>query len=219
MMTKPNAINKYVSEINAQLASISVARPWLTVSKSLLEAQRNLTPTEFRSLIKTLKFSKSRVSKLLTIASNQRLETFRDKLERVDAYTTLYEITTLEDADFQNFHAEFLSSASAKYIERSDVTKMKSKSKSTMPSSALLTFVTIKLDPTTVAVSFAKKLIEAVTLLQSTAPRGAIVTTSAYKTFVASRPSRPAASTTPPNSSNCKAPQPMLGNSVVAVAA
>ncbi len=215
-MTKPNVIDKYVSKINAQLASINVARPWLIVSKSLLEAQLNLEPTDFRSLTKTLKFSKSRVSKLLTIAKSKRLDTFSDKLERVDAYTTLYEITTLGDDDFAKFEAEFLSSTPAKYIERSDVTKMKSKSTPPTPSSASLTFVTIKLDPNAVPALFAKKLIDAVNILKSIAPQDAIVTTSAYETFVASRTSK---STAPSKPSNCNVPQPMIDNSVVAVAA
>ena len=206
-MSTPNVIGKYFHLIETQLMKVNVSRPWMLVSKTLLEAESKLQKTDFKSLTKTLKFSKSRVSKLLTIAKSKRLDTFSIKLERVDAYTTLYEIATLSDPDFVMFEAKYLSSTDAKMIERADVSMMKSTTAT--PTSALLTFVTIKLDPNNVPAPFAKTLIDAVNTLQSIAPKNAIVTTSSYKKYVKSRASfKPIAVPSSSKSSIVKIPQP-----------
>ena len=96
------ALSVFVKEIYEHLRSASVA--WRSVAACLSQAdeQYGFSSTDFGRLLKQVGFSKATASKLIEIDRNQNLKKHPELLNLTGAWTVLYEITTLNDAQFKD---------------------------------------------------------------------------------------------------------------------
>jgi len=100
--TNKKALSVFVKEIYEHLRSASVA--WRSVAACLSQAdeQYGFSSTDFGRLLKQVGFSKATASKLIEIDRNQNLKKHPELLNLTGAWTVLYEITTLNDAQFKD---------------------------------------------------------------------------------------------------------------------
>ena len=77
---------------------------WWEIAKAFSEAREmyGFESDNFKKLCIETKFSKSKASKLATIAMSERLKTYAVKLSAVHSWGTLYAIATLNDQQFQD---------------------------------------------------------------------------------------------------------------------
>lgn len=101
-VTKSNetAVDTYVDRIKQHLSDATFA--WRQISEILAAAadEFGLDSDRMKSLRKKTKFSKSKVSKLIAIATNKRLRDHYATFQSTEAWTVLYEITKLTDDEF-----------------------------------------------------------------------------------------------------------------------
>lgn len=101
--TNKKALSDFVKEIYDHLRSASVA--WRAVAACLSQAdeQYGFSSPDFGRLLKQVGFSKATASKLIEIDRNQNLKKYPELLNLTGAWTVLYEITTLNNAQFNDF--------------------------------------------------------------------------------------------------------------------
>ena len=77
---------------------------WWEIAQAFSEAREmyGFESDSFKKLCTETKFSKSKASKLATIAMSERLKMYAAKLLAVHSWGTLYAITTLNDQQFQD---------------------------------------------------------------------------------------------------------------------
>lgn len=77
---------------------------WWEIAQAFAEAREmyGFDSDSFKKLCLETKFSKSKASKLATIALSERLKTYAAKLSAVHSWGTLYAITTLNEQQFQD---------------------------------------------------------------------------------------------------------------------
>lgn len=97
------ALSEFAKEIYEHLRSANVA--WRAVAACLSQAdeQYKFGSEEFRQLLKQVGFSKATASKLIEIDRNHNLQRHPELLNLTNAWTVLYEITTLSDWQFAQF--------------------------------------------------------------------------------------------------------------------
>lgn len=97
----------FVTYIKQQL-EIST-NSWRLIAAALAEASDmyGVDSDAYKQLLKATNFSKSKASKLVAIATSQRLKTYENQLRCVQSWSTLYEVTTLDDAQFAELCAEY----------------------------------------------------------------------------------------------------------------
>lgn len=95
------AVGEYVARIKAEMTKATTA--WKSIAHILAAAVNDFgwQSDLMRSLLKQTKFSESKASKLIAIANSSRLKHHTDDLKSVEAWTVLYQITTLSDEEFK----------------------------------------------------------------------------------------------------------------------
>lgn len=100
----------------------------------------------FKSLLKRTSFSKAKVSKLISIATSDRLRKYAEKLSAVQSWGTLYAITTLNDEQFEKLAREKGLDNPASppaFIAQSEVEAIK---KGKAEKSVMKNFLTVQID-------------------------------------------------------------------------
>ncbi len=94
-------VEEFIEYIRVRI--IAAANNWKEVAKAFAEAKEmyGFESDAFKRLCKVTKFSKSKASKLATIATSERLKNYEKELAAVHSWTVLYAITTLNDEQFQ----------------------------------------------------------------------------------------------------------------------
>ena len=95
------AVAYYADKIKSEVKTATGA--WRNVAE-LFAAASNEFGTDsdkFKALVKATNFSRSKVIKLIAIANDERLKAHEAKFQRLDAWTVMYEITTLTEDEFQ----------------------------------------------------------------------------------------------------------------------
>lgn len=77
---------------------------------------------QMKHLSKLTKFSKSKISKLISIQESERVKKHAKTFDTVNAWTTLYEVTVLSDDEFK---ALLESLAPGEVVTMADVNKVK----------------------------------------------------------------------------------------------
>ncbi|EDP66881.1 hypothetical protein BAL199_17508 [alpha proteobacterium BAL199] len=92
--------SEFVELINAELAS--AIQSWRRIANHLLSAteQYGTDSDSYKMILKAANFSKSKACKLVAIARDTRLARQPTLFDTVQAWTTLYEVTTLTDEQF-----------------------------------------------------------------------------------------------------------------------
>jgi hypothetical protein len=100
-------IQEFVAFIKDQL-EIST-QSWHKIAGAFHEASEmyGLDSEAYKGLLQDTGFHKSKASKLLAIASSERLKRYEVQLSCVHSWTTLYEVTTLSDGQFANLCSEY----------------------------------------------------------------------------------------------------------------
>ena len=82
---------------------IAAASNWREIAAAFAEAKEmyGFDSDAFKRLCKATKFSSSKASKLATIAASERLKKYEKELEAVQSWTVLYDITRLDDEQFE----------------------------------------------------------------------------------------------------------------------
>lgn len=94
-------VDEFIERIRQRI--VAAADNWKEIAAAFAEAKEayGFDSNAFNKLCEATKFSKSKASKLATIASSERLKTYEKELAAVQAWTVLYDITTLTDEQFQ----------------------------------------------------------------------------------------------------------------------
>ena len=94
------AVDTYVNRIKQHLTDATVA--WRQIAEILAAAadEFGFDSDKMKSLRKQTKFSKSKASKLITIATNKRLRDHHATFETTNAWTVVYAVTKLTDQEF-----------------------------------------------------------------------------------------------------------------------
>jgi len=96
--TKP--VDEFITYIKEKL-EISI-KNWRLIANALAEASEmySVDSDAYRRLLKATNFSKSKAAKLVAIATSKRLKTYENQFRCVQSWSTLYEVTTLNDTQF-----------------------------------------------------------------------------------------------------------------------
>lgn len=121
---------------------------WWTIALAFTDAREmyGSDSDRFKNLIKMTNFSRAKVSKLITIATSERLRQYTGKLSAVLSWGTLYAITTLNDEQFQKLKTEKgldNTKTPPAFISQNEVERLK-KGKSVK--SALKNFLSVQVD-------------------------------------------------------------------------
>lgn len=102
--TKPVA--EFVTYIKQQLEISN--NSWRSIAAAFAEASDmyGSDSDAYKQLLKATNFNKSKASKLVAIATSKRLKAYETQLRCVQSWSTLYEVTTLDDAQFAALCAE-----------------------------------------------------------------------------------------------------------------
>ena len=94
-------VEEFIEYIRVRI--IAAAKNWKEVAKAFAEAKEmyGFESDAFKRLCKVTKFSKSKASKLATVATSERLKNYEKELAAVHSWTVLYAITTLNDEQFE----------------------------------------------------------------------------------------------------------------------
>lgn len=94
-------VAEFASEIFEHIQAAN--KNWYNVAKTFAEAREayGAESIKFKELIKITGFSKSKVSKLIKIATSERLRVHAEQLATIHSWGTLYEIDTLDEDQFQ----------------------------------------------------------------------------------------------------------------------
>ena len=123
LLTNSKTVPEYVESINEHLTNATES--WLRVAREFADAKTALSKSDFKELLKQTRFTSSTISKLIKIATSERVKKYEPKLALIDAWSTMHEITKLDDEQFKQFAAKYLSSDEPQYFKRSDVERMK----------------------------------------------------------------------------------------------
>jgi hypothetical protein len=95
------AVSEYVVRIKAEMTKATTA--WKSIADILAAAANDfgMQSDLMRSLLKQTQFSESKAVKLIAVANSKRIQDHSADLQSVDAWTVLYQITTLSDEEFQ----------------------------------------------------------------------------------------------------------------------
>ena len=96
-------VENYVDRIKKHMSDATFA--WRQISEILAEAANEFgcDSDKMKSLRKQTGFSKSKVSKLIAIATSKRLSENYALFQTTHAWTVLYEVTKLTDEEFETF--------------------------------------------------------------------------------------------------------------------
>ena len=105
--TNTRPVAEFITYIKQQLEISTTS--WKLIADALAEASEmyGVDSDSYRRLLKATNFSKSKASKLVTIATSKRLKKHENQLRCVQSWSTLYEVTTLDDAQFAALSAEY----------------------------------------------------------------------------------------------------------------
>lgn len=94
-------VEEFIEHIRERI--IAAANNWKEIAAAFGEAKEmyGFDSDTFKQLCKATKFSKSKASKLATIATSERLKKYGKELAAVQSWTVMYEITTLKDDEFE----------------------------------------------------------------------------------------------------------------------
>ncbi len=93
---------EFIECIAAELRAIT--KSWNRIGSTLSEAEEvfGYDSDAFKQILKAAKFSRGTATKLVKIARSERLQKHSEIFEKCQAWTTLYEITTLSDEQFSD---------------------------------------------------------------------------------------------------------------------
>lgn len=102
-ITNTANVSYYVDKIKNEMTVATGA--WRNVAELFAAASNEFgnDSDKFKALVKATNFSRSKVAKLIAIANDQRLKTHEEIVQCVDAWTVMYEMTTLTNDEFQEF--------------------------------------------------------------------------------------------------------------------
>lgn len=95
------AVTDYVVRIKNQMNASTTAWKEIACLFAAAEQEFTLQSDAMKQLLKQTKFSMSKAVKLIAIAKSERLQEHEETFARVDAWTVLYAVTTLEDDEFE----------------------------------------------------------------------------------------------------------------------
>lgn len=142
--TSARSLSHYEQSITECLALAT--RPWLSVADAFRSADAELAPSEFKQLCANVDVGYSIARKLIKVSNCQRLQNYANQLACVTAWSTLYQITLLDDASFAEFAAAYLDGAGPKVLKRVDVERFKAAQTKGSASGKLLPYFTLEID-------------------------------------------------------------------------
>ena len=100
-------IAEFITYITQQL-EIST-NSWRSIAAAFAEASEmyGVDSDAYKQLLNGTNFSKSKASKLVAIATSKRLMTYENQLRCVHSWSTLYEVTTLDESQFAKLVKEY----------------------------------------------------------------------------------------------------------------
>ena len=93
LLTNSKTVPEYVESINEHLTNATES--WLRVAREFTDAKTALSKSDFKELLKQTRFTSSTISKLIKIATSERVKKYEPKLALIDAWSTMHEITKL----------------------------------------------------------------------------------------------------------------------------
>ena len=101
-LSNQKTVNEFATYIMERIQSST--KNWWEIAQAFAEAREmyGFESDKFKKLCLETKFSKSKASKLATIAVSDRLKNYATKLSAVHSWGTLYAITTLNEIQFQD---------------------------------------------------------------------------------------------------------------------
>ena len=99
-LSNKKPVGEFVVFIQQQLEAST--QSWRKIAEAFREASEmyGLDSNSYKELLKATNFHKSKVSKLIAIASNERLKQYLNQLSGVQSWAALYEVTTLTEEQF-----------------------------------------------------------------------------------------------------------------------
>jgi hypothetical protein len=106
-LSNKKPVGEFVVFIKQQLEAST--QSWRKVAEAFREASEmyGLESNSYKELLKATNFHKSKVSKLIAIASSERLKRYSNQLSSVQSWATLYEVTTLTDEQFSTLCTDY----------------------------------------------------------------------------------------------------------------
>ena len=100
-------------------------RSALAIARELDDAERSLSKKDYRALLVYFRLSYSTACKRVKVGRSERIKQYEDKLVCIDAWSTLHELTKLNEHQFDRFKAKYLSDDEPKNFMRADVKRFK----------------------------------------------------------------------------------------------
>lgn len=100
MTTNTTSTNEFAVRIKTLLSESTAAWHKIAIVLADAEEQFGYTSDRFKALVKEVAFSKATASKLIQIARDKRIEANASLFDTCNAWTVLYEITTLNAEQF-----------------------------------------------------------------------------------------------------------------------
>ena len=101
-------------------------RSGIAIAREFAKAEVVLRPEQFGQLCRHFHLSYSTGRKRAKVGNSERIKEYEDKLQSIDAWSTLYAIKALSDEEFERFKAEYLSGDGPVSLTRADVEQFKS---------------------------------------------------------------------------------------------
>lgn len=139
----PPQMQTYANMIEREYSAIN--RSWLNIAELLVAAEQNTDQRTFKALIAKVPFSYSTARKLIKIAKSERISKYRDKLTLIDAWSTLHELSKLDEPHFAEAKERYLSGNTAVFFTRSDIEKIKNGTCAKNPSRGQV-FLKVRID-------------------------------------------------------------------------
>ena len=104
----------------------SHSRSALAIARELADAEASLSKRDYRALLAHFRLSYSTACKRVNVGRSDRIKQYESKLACIDAWSTLHELTKLEQNQFEQFAAQYLPGDEPKHFMRADVERFKS---------------------------------------------------------------------------------------------
>jgi hypothetical protein len=98
----------------------------IAIAREFADADMSLNPKDFKALRRHYHLSYSTARKLVKVGKSDRIKSIEDKLACIDAWSTLHELTKLDENPFEQFAAQYLSGDKPRNFMRADVERFKS---------------------------------------------------------------------------------------------
>ena len=123
-IVEEKTLTDYIRRIDPLLEC--ACRTGIAIAREFADAEASLNRKDFKALLDHYHFSYSTARKLVKVGGSDRIKQYEGKLACIDAWSTLHELTKLEQNQFERFEAEYLLGDEPRNFMRADVERFKS---------------------------------------------------------------------------------------------